>query len=410
MLTLQIHEKTIDIARNECFVRGTVGAKCNMIFDDYWDDYQRTVVFCCCGKTIKILDVDNKAIITIPYEMFVESGSFKIGVYGIKAGEVLPTLYSDCIEVKHGTEVNGETPSEYSPNEIDQLRLKKQNKLIAGKNITIKNNVISADVGSTGTTDYKSLENKPKINNIELNGNKSSEELGLNVFRGLQPGENSRIYTLDSNHEITWNELHSAISNGQLIAISTVYGKHDTCYGIIDAYGDVKVNNFSATDNISFTLIQDPSDNTRVAVKDYKRSGEQAKFALLQEISITDSSEEVPVIQATFSSCKAVYIEFTQSSPIQSYIKINGYTCFYQQTSNKFTRAYYEIKNGLGRGTQWSAPDEDSQTYIGGLYSDGHSKLLGSYSSIESISIFAVHAGTDRFATGTTLKVYGVKA
>lgn len=35
--------------------------------------------------------------------------------------------------------------------------------------------------GGGGTTDYTQLENKPKINNVELDGNKTSEDLGLEV-------------------------------------------------------------------------------------------------------------------------------------------------------------------------------------------------------------------------------------
>lgn len=56
----------------------------------------------------------------------------------------------------------------------------KQDKLTAGTNITIVDNVISA-TGSGGTTDYSQLSNKPKINNVELTGNKSSSDLGINI-------------------------------------------------------------------------------------------------------------------------------------------------------------------------------------------------------------------------------------
>lgn len=33
--------------------------------------------------------------------------------------------------------------------------------------------------GTVGTTDYDKLQNKPKINNIPLSGNKTSKDLGL---------------------------------------------------------------------------------------------------------------------------------------------------------------------------------------------------------------------------------------
>ena len=66
---------------------------------------------------------------------------------------------------------------------MDQLRLSKQDKLTAGDGITIdENNVISASGGgSGGTTDYELLENKPQINGVELVGNKSLSELGIEI-------------------------------------------------------------------------------------------------------------------------------------------------------------------------------------------------------------------------------------
>ena len=55
----------------------------------------------------------------------------------------------------------------------------KQNKLTPGSNITIVNDVISATGGGSGTSNYQDLTNKPKINNVELNANKTSLDLGL---------------------------------------------------------------------------------------------------------------------------------------------------------------------------------------------------------------------------------------
>lgn len=55
----------------------------------------------------------------------------------------------------------------------------KQNKLTPGNNITIVNDVISATGGGSGTSDYSDLQNKPSINNVTLNGNKTSSDFGL---------------------------------------------------------------------------------------------------------------------------------------------------------------------------------------------------------------------------------------
>lgn len=56
-----------------------------------------------------------------------------------------------------------------------------QMKLTAGANITItEDNVISSTGGGGGGTgDYQDLINKPKINNVILSGNKTTEQLGL---------------------------------------------------------------------------------------------------------------------------------------------------------------------------------------------------------------------------------------
>lgn len=41
-------------------------------------------------------------------------------------------------------------------------------------------------VGSGGTNDYEELKNKPKINEVELEGNKSFEELGITPLTNME--------------------------------------------------------------------------------------------------------------------------------------------------------------------------------------------------------------------------------
>lgn len=67
--------------------------------------------------------------------------------------------------------------SEFNPDDY-------QKKLIAGDNIIIEDNVISSTGGGGGTTNYNLLTNKPKINNVELSGNKSLNDLGIINFSG----------------------------------------------------------------------------------------------------------------------------------------------------------------------------------------------------------------------------------
>ena len=148
MLTLQVHEKEIEITSFEEFVRGTVGKTCQINLDEFWVDYSNTVVFKRCGsKPINILIDKLSNTVTIPFEVMAESGVFRIGVFGVAEDKVLPTLWSNEIKVRYGTDTHGTEPAEYTPSEIDQLKSEKQDKLTAGDNITIdENNVISATV------------------------------------------------------------------------------------------------------------------------------------------------------------------------------------------------------------------------------------------------------------------------
>lgn len=151
MLTLQAKEKIIEnLTPEKEFVRGTVGAICQVNFDEFWQNYEKWVVFKRSGcEPIKVMVDSLTSEIEIPHTILAESGEFQVGVFGVTESETLPTLYSDYIKIRYGTDTNATTPPKYTPNEIDQLRLSKQDKLTAGENITIdENNVISSTGGS----------------------------------------------------------------------------------------------------------------------------------------------------------------------------------------------------------------------------------------------------------------------
>lgn len=86
----------------------------------------------------------------------------------------------------------------------------KQDKLIAGTNITIENNVISSTGGGTsGTIDYAELTNKPKINGVILTGNKTLSELNIQEKGNYLENESDPIYTADKPSIALKTELFS---------------------------------------------------------------------------------------------------------------------------------------------------------------------------------------------------------
>ena len=85
--------------------------------------------------------------------------------------------------------------------------------ILEGKNIKItqegKNLIISSTGGSGGTSDYKDLKNKPKINDVELSGNKSLSDLGIDqdfVKSESDPTVPSHVKAITEQDIANWND------------------------------------------------------------------------------------------------------------------------------------------------------------------------------------------------------------
>ena len=73
-----------------------------------------------------------------------------------------------------------------------------------GNNLSItEDGTLSANGGSTGTTDYTQLENKPQINSVELTGNKTLDDLGIQAKGDYLTALPDNAVTTDTAQEIT---------------------------------------------------------------------------------------------------------------------------------------------------------------------------------------------------------------
>lgn len=117
-----------------------------------WAEMARTAVFvkkhgrCCTVKEdpVHVLLGDDN-VCEIPAEVLEDEGEFKVGVFGIKGEEVLPTNFL-VFKIKEGCFSTGTEPAPPTPTIYQQLLNsleKKQDKLEAGAGITIENGVIS---------------------------------------------------------------------------------------------------------------------------------------------------------------------------------------------------------------------------------------------------------------------------
>lgn len=173
-----------------------------------------------------MLITDNVA--QVPYEATVMEGTIKIGVYGYDADTDILVQSTSPVNkyITSGTYTGDadntqpltptdkqqiESAIQQNTDDIIVLQNNKQDVLISGENIKTINNEsilgsgnIEIGGGGGGTSDYTNLTNKPKINNVELNGNKTSSDLGL------QPAGN---YALESEIPDVSNFVTNTVDN-----------------------------------------------------------------------------------------------------------------------------------------------------------------------------------------------------
>lgn len=209
MLTLQIKEKEIEnLTPEEEFVRGTVGAKCQINFDEFWQSYNKYIVFKRVGyEPINFMVDTLENEIEIPYTILAESGEFKIGVFGTTETETLPTLYSKDIKILYGTDTHGTTPPTYIPSEIDQLRLSKQDKLVSGENIKTVNGESVLGLGNIKIQVEVDQIYDPDSTNAQ-SGTAVDEALSGYVMAEVGKGLSSNDFTNEDKEK-----LYSALQN-----------------------------------------------------------------------------------------------------------------------------------------------------------------------------------------------------
>ena len=162
--------------------------------EEYTNDLVKKAVFIQGNQKIEMLITNNQC--NIPNEV-LNKGQLEIHVYAYQVvEEELILRYSPSyattyvrkgsyVENATNTEPITPTDKQQMEQEINNLNNTKQDNLVSGTNIkTINGEDILGEgnleiEGGGGTSNYENLKNKPKINNIELNGNKTLNDLGI---------------------------------------------------------------------------------------------------------------------------------------------------------------------------------------------------------------------------------------
>lgn len=219
-----------------------------------------------------MLITDNVA--QVPYEATVMEGTIKIGVYGYDADTNILVQSTSPVNkfITSGTYTGEadntepltptdkqqmETAIQQNTDDIINLQNNKQDVLISGENIKTINNEsilgsgnIEIGGGSGGTSNYNALTNKPKINNVELNGNKTLNDLGIqpkgNYALESDIPDISNFITKDVNN-LTYYTLSSELSS---VATSGSYNDLTNKPTIPSEVTEATVSNWGFTKNI----------------------------------------------------------------------------------------------------------------------------------------------------------------
>lgn len=151
-----------------------------------FDDTKFTSCEVTAGNVLKITGKYTLAVLD-SYNIVLEKATGTNGEYVVRNNGTLYINYDETniYPTSDLIKVNPLKAKIWRTIDIVALLNTKQDKLIAGSNITLTpsdEGVIISATGSSGSTDYNDLTNKPSIDNVTLTGNKTLEELGINFF------------------------------------------------------------------------------------------------------------------------------------------------------------------------------------------------------------------------------------
>lgn len=227
-MILKVNKDYCEIKQNEVWNVGDYNVHTVQVeLSEEFDGLVNKVRYFVEDNSYDMLITDNVA--QVPYEATLIEGTIKIGVYGYDADTNTLVQSTSPVNkyISSGT-YTGEadnteplTPTDKqqmesaiqkNTDDIIDLQNNKQDVLISGENIKTINNESILGSGNieidSGSINYNELENKPMINNVELYGNMSLSELGI------QPAGNyATMNDLTEESRTILNEIETTYYN-----------------------------------------------------------------------------------------------------------------------------------------------------------------------------------------------------
>lgn len=122
MIEASALKNRLSITEKELITSGSVNVyTVHFHFSSHWDDLEKIAVFRTQDAIINIPVEDNKAV--IPWEVTTTPGyTIRIGVYGIKAGEIiLPTIWASLGMIDEGVIIGDAESGDHTPDIYDAI-------------------------------------------------------------------------------------------------------------------------------------------------------------------------------------------------------------------------------------------------------------------------------------------------
>ena len=265
-MILKVNKDICEIKQNEVWnVEIITFILYKVELSDEFDGLVNKVRYFVEDNSYDMLITDNVA--QVPYEATLTEGTIKIGVYGYDADTNILVQSTSPVNkyISSGTYTGEadntepltptdkqqmETAIQKNTDDIIDLQNNKQDVLISGENIKTINNESILGTGNieidVGSINYNDLTNKPSINNVELSGNKSLHELGIQ-----SEGNYATVNDLDTKQNTLISGTNiKTINNNSILGSGNIDIQGGT-FDYTDLTNKPKINNVELVGNKS---------------------------------------------------------------------------------------------------------------------------------------------------------------
>lgn len=404
--TSMIYKKVSVLGINNENLQGSIIFKFNENFVDgtAWLEYERNDE----KGYILMSKVNDTYVLPIKQSLLSVQGKIYMQLRITQSEDTngIPVFKSNkfYLEVKEAINSTTSIKDDY-PDIMDILNTKlDKSNIKAGKNIEL--DVVGKDItinasgsGMGGTSNYEELENKPKINDVELSGNKTLKELGINI-------PTNSDFTLSGLSEKSYNSL----SDKPIIpVVPTDISAFNNDKGYITKDVNDLTNYTKTSDMPTIPTKVSDLDNDSGFISSYTETDPTVPsyVKLISENDINNWNNKANLSDIPSNDFYTYYLESRKSAFIEGYGGMSSSDFpFFQNIINKYRnkntkpcillKANVSTKNNSSTCLLTNIEYSDSEVAFYGVAFG-----LGSYTNIQS-NLYSVSTMNIRFGVTTT--------